>query len=150
MSRVTLEIPTEVLSYTTHLRVRLSDLNPANHMGNDALVRAFSDVRTEFWAACGVPELDPDDPAGGVGMIVADTVMVYRSEARLGDTLRFDVGVYELNRYGGDVVARITREADRALVALAKAGFVYFDYAAGTVCAPPPVFTRRFTTVVST
>ena len=146
MPRVTLEIPTDVLSYTTHLRVRLSDLNPANHMGNDALVRAFSDVRTEFWAASGIPELDPEDPSGGVGMIVADQVMLDRAEAHLGDTLRFDVGVHELNRYGGDVVARITREGDGAVIALAKAGFVYFDYAVGKVCAPPPVFTQRFGT----
>lgn len=144
MPRVTLEIPIDVLSYTTRLRVRLSDLNPANHMGNDALVRAFSDVRTEFWAASGVPELDPDDPSGGVGMIVADMVMQYRAEAHLADILRFDVGVHDINRYGGDVVARITREQDGAVIALAKAGFVYFDYATGTVCTPPPVFTQRF------
>lgn len=146
MPRITLEIPSEVLSYTTRLAVRLSDLNPANHMGNDALVRAFSDVRTQFWADSGVPELDPDDPAGGVGMIIADQVMLYRAEAHLGDTLRFDVGVHELNRYGGDVVARISRDDDGTVIALGKAGFVYFDYATGKVCAPPPVFVQQFGT----
>ncbi|MBK7722770.1 MAG: thioesterase family protein [Austwickia sp.] len=144
MTRVTIDVPHEALTFQTRLRVRMSDLNPANHLGNDALVRMFSDVRTEFWAASEVPELDPDNPSGGLGMIVADTVVLYRAEAHLGDVLEFAVGVHDVNRYGADVVARITRVGDDAVIALAKSGFVYFDYGTGSVSAPPALFTEKF------
>ncbi len=143
MARIRVDVPIEVLCYTTQLRVRFSDVNLGKHVGNDAMARMFSDVRSDFWDAQGLPQLDPDDTTG-LGLIVADVVMVYRAQAHLGDTLSFALGVHDVNRYGADVVARITRVADDTLIALGKSGFVYFDYGAGNVCEPPAEFTRRF------
>lgn len=140
MPRVTVDVPESALIWSTTVAVRFSDVNVARHVGNDALARMFSDVRTEFWEQIGVPQLG----RGGIGMIVTDVVMSYRAEARMGDVLQFDLGVTNVNRYGADVVARVTREADAALIMLASSGFVYFDYNVGKVCPPPPEFVAKF------
>ena len=50
----------------------------------------------------------------------------------------------DFNRYGGDIIFRITRPADATLIALAKSGFVFFDYALGKVTAMPVEFQAKF------
>ncbi len=141
MPRVYLDFPDEIVSYTTELRVRLSDVNRANHVGNDAFVRMFSDLRAEFWQASGITQIQPDASSG---ILVTDLVVLYKAEAHIFDLLRFEFGVHDVNKYGADVLCRVTRPADGALVAVIKSGFVYGDYGTGRVCPPPADFTAKF------
>ena len=125
MARVKLDYPDDVYVFSTRLEVRFDDINAGMHLGNDRLVSLVSEGRSRFLEHLGLSELGtPEQP----GVIVADLAVTYRSEARLRDVLRFDLGVTDTTRYGGDVVCRIVRESDGVLVAVAKTGLVFFDY----------------------
>ena len=141
MARLHLEFPDELFCYATHMSVRNSDINAGCHLANDALVALLSEARSRFLFAHGVD----DTRTGGAGpaIIVTDLATVYRAEARARDELLFEVGVCDLNRYGGDIVFRVSRPADATLVALAKYGFVFFDYRAGKVAPMPAEFRAR-------
>lgn len=140
MARLHLEFPDELFCYVTDMSVRNSDINGARHLANEALVSMVSEARSRFLLANGVDEIGDNDP----GLIVSDLATVYRAEVHAHERLRFEVGVMDLNRYGGDLIFRISRPADDTLVALAKIGFVFFDYANGRVSPMPEAFAARF------
>ncbi|MNG35993.1 hypothetical protein D3C84_1228870 [compost metagenome] len=50
----------------------------------------------------------------------------------------------DFNRYGGDIIFRVSRPADGTLIALAKSGFVFFDYRLGKVVEMPATFRATF------
>ncbi|MNC62089.1 hypothetical protein D3C75_1120770 [compost metagenome] len=70
--------------------------------------------------------------------------MTYRTEAHARDVLRFEVGVMDFNKYGGDFIFRITRPADGTLIAMAKSGFVFYNYRHTSVVPMPSNFDARF------
>lgn len=47
-------------------------------------------------------------------------------------------------QFRGDIIFRITRPTDGALIAMAKSGFVFFDYEAKKVVPMPPAFRAKF------
>lgn len=140
MARLTLDFPEEQYYYSTPLTVRITDINGANHLGNDSMISMISEARARFLFEFGVTETEGD----GIGIIVTDLATTYRAEAHARDQLLFEVGVMDFNKYGGDIIFRITRPADDTLIAMAKSGFVFFDYADKKVVAMPAGFAGRF------
>ena len=53
----------------------------------------------------------------------------------------------DFNKYGGDIIFRITRPADGALIAMAKSGFVFFNYDMKKVVPMPKAFRGKFPNV---
>ena len=92
---------------------------------------------------CGISDV----PTGGSGIIVTDLATTYKAEAHARDQLLFEVGVMDFNAYGGDITFRITRPADATLIAMAKSGFVFFDYTQGKVVPMPNSFREQFAKV---
>ncbi|HEX7983719.1 MAG TPA: thioesterase family protein [Duganella sp.] len=140
MARLTLEFPEDQYYFETRMTVRSTDINAANHLGNDSMVSMLSEARALFLAHYGAPEIDDD----GLGTIVTDLATSYRAEAHARDVLRFEVGVMDFNRYGGDLTFRVTRPADGKLIAMAKYGFVFFNFQQGRVAPLPPAFLAHF------
>jgi acyl-CoA thioesterase FadM len=140
MPRVQLDFLTDQFYFSTVLTVRATDINAANHVGNESMIAMVSEARSRFLFAFGVPETSLDGP----GIIVTDLATIYRAEAYRRDELLFDVGVMDFNKYGGDLIYRITRPRDETLIAMAKTGFVFYDYKAGRVCPMPDDFRARF------
>lgn len=140
MARLTLNFPADQFYFSTLQTVRVTDINGANHLGNDSMVSMLSEARARFLFDCGVS----DRGADGMGIIVTDLATSYKAEAHARDELLFEVGLADFNRYGGDITFRVSRPADGVLVALAKYGFVFFDYHAGKVVAMPEHFSSRF------
>lgn len=140
MARLKLEFPADQFCFTTHMTVRVTDINGANHLGNDSMISMISEARARFLFAKTGESAQGDGP----GIIVTDLATTYRSEAYARDQLCFDVGVMDFNKYGGDIIFRITRPADGALIAMAKSGFVFFDYEAKKVVPMPQAFRARF------
>ncbi|MEG2033876.1 MAG: thioesterase family protein, partial [Janthinobacterium sp.] len=68
----------------------------------------------------------------------------YRAEAHARDQLLFEVGVMDFNKYGGDITFRITRPRDNTLIAMAKSGFVFFNYKRSQVVPMPEDFGSKF------
>jgi len=140
MARLTLDFPIDRYYYSTHLTVRTTDINSANHLGNDSMISMVSEARARFLFDFGVEQMRDD----GVGIIVTDLATAYRTEAHARDQLLFEIGVMDFNKYGGDITFRITRSADGALVAMAKSGFVFFDYTSKRVVPMPETFYSKF------
>lgn len=145
MARLTLEFPEEQYCYSTQLTVRVTDINGANHLGNDSMISMISEARARFLYEFGVREKE-----SGMGIIVTDLATTYRAEGHARDQLLFDVGVMDFNKYGGDITFRITRPQDGKLIAMAKSGFVFFDYQAGKVAPMPEAFRAKFPLVNAT
>ncbi|KFX69430.1 thioesterase [Pseudomonas taeanensis MS-3] len=140
MARLKLEFPEQQFCYSTHLTVRVTDINAANHLGNDSMISMISEARARFLFEFGIEETRED----GTGIIVTDLATTYRTEAHARDQLLFEVGVMDFNKYGGDITFRISRPADGSLVAMAKSGFVFFNYKRQQVVAMPAEFSTKF------
>ena len=140
MARLQLLFPEDQFYYTTLMTVRTTDINAANHLGNDSMISMISEARARFLFEFGVAETERD----GTGIIVTDLATTYRAEAHARDSLLFEVGVMDFNKYGGDITFRITRPKDKVLVAMAKQGFVFYDYQASRVVAMPAEFGAKF------
>ncbi|MDO3721294.1 thioesterase family protein [Marinobacter sp. chi1] len=139
MARVQLEFPDEVFRFETCMPVRITDINGANHLGNDALISMLSEARAQFLVNFGLQEAGQD----GIGIIVTDLATMYQSESFFPEMLRFEVGVMDFNKYGGDFVFRVTKAQSGQPVAMAKYGFVFFDYRKKQVSPMPEDFRSR-------
>ncbi|PLZ03741.1 thioesterase [Burkholderia sp. WAC0059] len=140
MARIQLQFPDNQYYYATRMTVRVTDINAANHLANDSMISMISEARGRFMFDAGIEDLRED----GTGIIVTDLATTYRAEAHARDVLLFEVGVMDFNRYGGDIIFRITRPADGRLIAMAKSGFVFFNYRTHQVVPMPPAFLARF------
>lgn len=155
MARLQLDFPEDQYCYTTLLTVRTTDINGANHLGNDSMISMISEARARFLFEYGVPESGRD----GIGIIVTDLATMYRAEAHARDQLKFEVGVMDFNKYGGDIIFRVTRPVDGHpagrqreaarphLIAMAKSGFVFFNYLSSQVVTMPDDFRAKFSRV---
>jgi acyl-CoA thioesterase FadM len=140
MARLQLNFPEHQFYYSTPLTVRVTDINAGNHLGNDSMISMISEARARFLFEFGVPETERD----GTGIIVTDLATTYRAEAHARDQLLFEVGVMDFNKYGGDIIFRVTRPRDKKLIAMAKSGFVFFNYKTSQVVAMPDEFRTKF------
>lgn len=143
MARLTLQFPEDQYCFSTLLTVRVTDINAAKHLSSDSMISMISEARALFFFEFGIVET----AAHGIGIIVTDLATTYKAEAHARDQLLFEVGVMDFNRYGGDITFRISRPADGAQVAMAKSGFVFFNYQTLKVIAMPPAFAEKFTKV---
>ena len=139
MGRINLELPESFL-YSTDLAVRITDINYGNHLGNDALLSLIHEARFRFFRHYGFSELD----VAGAGIIMTDSVIVYKSQGFYGDVLRFDVTAGDFTRKGCDLFYRIAQKDSGKEVARAKTGIVFFDYAKQKVARVPEPFRSIF------
>ena len=139
MARIKLDLPAN-FPFTTELRVRITDVNYGGHLGNDALLGLLHEARVRFLAHYELSELD----IGGAGLIMADSAIVYKSEAFPGETLAIAVTVADFNKYGCDFVYRVTEPTSGREVARAKTGFVFFDYQRRAMQKIPQLFLDLF------
>ena len=139
MARIKLDLPAD-FPFATELRVRITDVNYGGHMGNDALLGLLHEARVRFLAHYQLSELN----IHGCGIIMADSVIVYKSEAFPGELLSIAVAVTDFNRYGCDFVYRVTEKTSQREVARAKTGIVFFDYQRRAVQRVPQPFLDLF------
>ncbi|MCD4720949.1 MAG: thioesterase family protein [Desulfobacula sp.] len=130
----------ENLVFATELAIRISDLNYADHVGNDAFVSLIHEARVRFLKNFGFSEPDVD----GKGLIVADLAVSYKSLSFYGDKLKFEIGAGDFNKYGCDIFYRVTNIKTGNLVLLAKTGIVFFDYAENKIAITPEAFSSHF------
>ena len=102
MPRIKLDLP-EKFKFSTDLHVRISDINYGNHLGNDALLALIHEARLRFLKSMGYSEVNVD----GVGLIMADSAIVYKSEGFHGDQLTIEVSVQDITRSYCDFIYKI-------------------------------------------
>jgi len=140
VARVKLVFPDNAFCFETLMPVRSTDINGANHLGNDALVSMLSEARAQFLIEQGIQSGANEE----TGIIVTDLATMYQGESFYPDLLRFEVGLMDFNKYGGDFVFRVTKADSGQPVALAKYGFVFFNYKTREVTPMPESFRARF------
>lgn len=138
MARVLIELPAQFV-FTTPIPLYIQHINYGNHLDNAALIALVSEARVRFFKSLGYTELNVE----GVGIVVADAAVQYKSEAFHGETLLFAMQPMEFNKYGCDLVWQASDEASGREVARGKTGILFFDYAARRAVGVPDGFRAR-------
>ncbi|MEQ8955642.1 MAG: thioesterase family protein, partial [Gammaproteobacteria bacterium] len=110
--------------YSMERSVGISDVNYAKHLDSVAMIKILHEARLQFLASLGFTESN----IYGLGMVVTDLAVDYRSESFANDLLIVDVGVGKFNRYGLDIGMQVTNSALESIVSNAKMGVVFFDF----------------------
>ena len=135
MPRVKVSSPDQFL-FSMERCVGISDVNYAKHLDSVAMVRILHEARLQFLASLGFTEGN----IFGLGMVVTDLAVEYRSESFANDLLIIDVGASGFNRYGFDIGLQVTNSALETVVCNAKMGVVFFDFDKHQMTQVPPVF----------
>jgi acyl-CoA thioesterase FadM len=123
MARVKLELP-ESYIFSTEMPIRITDVNYGGHLGNDAVLAITHETRVRFLAEHGYSELD----VCGAGMIQADALIVYKSEAFYGEMVKVSVALVDFTSSGCDFVFLLENTETGREIARAKTGIVFYDY----------------------
>ena len=136
MARIEISLPNEFL-FSTELKVRVTDLNYGNHVGNDSILSLIHEARMEFYRKLGFKnELSFE---GSVGQVISDAAIVYKAEAFYGDVLICEIAAADFNKYGFDLLYRLTNKENQKEIARAKTGIVCFDYDKRKVATAPAI-----------
>lgn len=127
--------------FETELTIRTTDINFANHVGNDTFVSLMQEARTRFFMNLGYSDLDVE----GKGTIISDLAVVYKSQSYYGERLKFELNAGDFNKYGCDIFYRVTNAENQKLVLEAKTGIIFFDYEKNKVTTIPEGFMSHFT-----
>ena len=123
MQRVKLNPPEKLIFSMEHI-VGISEVNYARHMDSVAMIELIHEARLRFLADLGFTESN----IYGLGMVVTDLAVDFRSESFANDRLIVEVGVGKFNKYGFDIVFQVTNHALETTVCIAKMGVVFFDF----------------------
>lgn len=127
--------------FQTIIPVRITDLNYGNHLGNDSLLSIIHEARVQFLYSLGYSEQN----FAGVGLIMADVAIEYKSQGYYADQLKVSIGVKDISRVGFDITYSITKSENgrEIIVAKAKTGMVTFDYSLNKVIELPATFLEK-------
>jgi len=138
MPRIQIDLP-EHFPFATEITLYLSHMNYGGHLDNALLLTVVSEARARFFQSLGYSELQVE----GVGIIVADAALQYKSEAFHGETMAVRMAAADFNGKGCDLLWQMNEKSSGREVARGKTGIVFFDYAARKVAAVPENFRRR-------
>ncbi|QGW29065.1 acyl-CoA thioesterase [Phnomibacter ginsenosidimutans] len=114
--------------FSVDIPVRISDLNYADHVGNDSFLSIMHDARMLYLMSRGYSEMNVE----GFGLIMADAGVEYKAQLKYGDVVKVEVGLDDFSSVGFDVYYRLTvqRNGQHKIAALGKTGMVLFDFQA--------------------
>lgn len=144
MTRIRIELPNS-FAFSTELEVRVGDLNYGNHLGNDAVLTLIHEARRRFLVSLGLEEIGAD----GIGFVIADAAVVYRSQAFYAERLRIEVAVSALASRSCEFLYRMSQADGGRTVVQAKTGAVCFDFHAQKAVAFPPLMLSKLRNAIA-
>jgi len=143
MDRVKLKFPEQKPLFTSHIAVRISDINYGNHLGNDSVLSLIHEARMQLLAQWGYTELE----AGGTSLIMGDVMIAYKGEAFYGEMLTIKLYASEITDRSFDLLYHIStnREGQAIQIAHAKTGMVCFNYSIKRIANLTPELKSRLT-----
>ena len=125
MPRIKIELP-DSFAYSTSFAVRITDLNYGAHVGNDKVLSFLHEARVRFLQSFGYSELSLE----GVGLIMADAALIFKSEIFYGDDLLISLQPAECNSVGFDLIYKKKKKTgdEKVIVAIAKTAMICYDY----------------------
>lgn len=124
--------------FSTNIPVRITDLNYGNHLGNDSLLSILHEARVRFLISLGYSEGNIE----GIGIMMADVVIIYKAQGYYGDVLTVDIGIDDISKKSCDFYYRITNQQEKA-VALCKTAIVFYDYESQKPAVIPMKFVEK-------
>ena len=138
MSRIKIELP-EKFIFTTEILIRITDINYGGHLGNDSLLSIIHEARLRLLKHLGYSESNVE----GVGIIMIDSAIQYKSEGFYGDELIVEVAVTDFTGIGCDFVYMVTNKNSEKEIAVAKTGIVFFNYEKRKTTPVPVEFKKK-------
>ena len=138
MARIKIQIP-EKFIYKTEIPIRITDINYGGHLGNDSVLSLVHEARLRFLKHLGYSESNVE----GVGIIMIDAAVQYKSEGFYGDELMIEVAITDFSNLGCDFVFKLTCKNSSKEIALAKTGIVFFDYEKRKTAPVPAEFKKK-------
>ena len=144
MERVKINLP-ETFTFSTIIKIRITDVNYGGHVGNDSFLSLVHEARLQFLASKGFSEMD----VMGVGLIMADAAIEFKKEMTYGDTVKISVATTGFDRIGFDIFYLLEVENDGKLITAGKAktGMMCFDYVNKKKAAIPPVAIEKLQSI---
>lgn len=139
MARIRIDLP-DRFAFSTTIPLLISHINYGNHLDNAQLLGVVSEARLRLLKSLGYTELDIE----GVGIIVADAALQYRSEAFHGESMRVEMSANDFSTFGCDLVWRMSDAETGREVARGKTGIVFFDYRTRSKAPAPAAFRTHF------
>lgn len=139
MPRIKIDIPAS-FHFTTEIPVRITDINYGGHLGNDSMLSIIHEARVRLLMEHGWTEFD----AGGAGIIMTDSAIVYKSDAFYGESLRIQVAVNDFSRFGCDIYYLVRERESGREVVRAKTGIAFYDYGQKKLSNVPEEFKKKF------
>ncbi len=139
MARIAVNLPKH-FPFSTEIPVNTGQINQAGHLDNAQLLAIVSEVRMRYVKSLGYPnELDIE----GVGVIIADAAVQYKSEAFLDEVMVVRMTAGDFSPKGCDLLWIMSEKISGREVARGKTGVIFFDYANRKVAAVPASFRQR-------
>lgn len=138
MPRIQIDLP-ESFAFSTEVTLYLSHMNYAGHLDNASLLSLVSEARARFFQSLGYTELDVE----GLGIVVADAALQYKSEAFHGEVMLVRMTASDFGSKGCDLLWCMSEKSSQREVARGKTGIVFFDYAFRKVACVPDEFRAR-------
>jgi len=139
MPRIKLDLPKH-FHFTTEIPIRISDINYGGHLGNDAVLSILHESRVRLLLEHGYSEFNVE----GVGIIMTDSAIVYKSEAFYGESLRIQITVHDFSKFGCDVYYLVRERESGREVVQAKTGIAFFNYEERKLALVPEAFKKKF------
>jgi len=134
MPKTKLLLPTH-FPFSVQIPVRITDLNYGGHVGNDSILSLIHEIRVQFLRHHGYGELD----IAGVGLIMADVTIEFKSELFYGDSLWASVAAAEFSRVGFELYYRLEKKSGEKMVpvAFARTAMICYDYSLKKIVSVP-------------
>ncbi len=137
MARIKIDLP-EKFPFSVSIPIRITDLNYGGHVGNDTVLSLIHEARMQFLQYYGYKEMEIE----GIGLIMTDVGIEFKSELFYGDTIKASVSVADFSRIGFDLYYKLEKvvEGKTMLVATAKTGMICYDYSSKKIMRVPEKF----------
>jgi len=134
MARLKIDIKGDVIAKIS-LKVRITDINYGNHVGNDAFVAIIHEARMQWLHQYQFTELN----IAGTGLIMSDLQLEFKNESFYGDEIEIAICAGEISTVSFELYYRLTTDRDNKniLLANAKTGMVCYDYESKKMVALP-------------
>jgi acyl-CoA thioesterase FadM len=139
MPRIKINLPSS-FHFTTEIPIRISDINYGGHLGNDAVLSILHEARLRMLIEHGWTEMSIE----GVSIIMSDSVILYKSQAFYGESLRVQIAVKDFSNFGCDIYYLVRERESGRVIVQAKTGIAFFNYEERKLAPVPEKFQQQF------
>lgn len=134
MERIKLKLP-DKFSFSTIIKIRITDLNYGGHVGNDSFLTLIHEARQQYLNYYNYSELDLEKTS----LIMSDAAIEFKKELNYGNEVKISVAAAGFDKYMFDVFYKLEIvDGEKLILAgTAKTGMLCYDYQNKKIVAVP-------------